>query len=70
MKKRRKRTRRSHKYEALARGYKILNSPLAASFEAAAEYYDKADNPPQDIGGPNEIQMVVDHLDKGNRKRA
>jgi hypothetical protein len=43
MKKPRKRTRRGVKYEALAEGYKILNSPLAGTFEAASEHYEKTD---------------------------
>jgi hypothetical protein len=55
MKKSRGRTSRGHKYQALARGYKIMNSPLAASFQAAAEYYDGADAP-HDRAGPSEAQ--------------
>jgi hypothetical protein len=40
-----KRTHRGVKYDALAEGYKILKSPLADSFSAAAEHYEKADAP-------------------------
>jgi hypothetical protein len=43
MKNPRKRSRRGVKYDALARGYKILNSPLAETFEAAAEHFEKTD---------------------------
>ena len=38
---------RGHPYRALAYGLKILKSPIADSFEAAADYYD-ASNPPPD----------------------
>ena len=47
-----KRPRRGHRYRALAYGYKILKSPVADSFKAAAEYYDRTD-PPLDPGGAN-----------------
>jgi len=41
-----KRTRRGHRYRALAHGFKILKSPIADSFKAAAERYDPTDAPP------------------------
>jgi hypothetical protein len=41
-----KRPRRGHRYRALAHGFKILKSPIAASFKAAAEHYDPTDAPP------------------------
>jgi hypothetical protein len=40
-----KRPRRGHRYRALAYGYKILKSPIADSFKAAAEHYDPSDHP-------------------------
>ena len=40
-----KRSRRGHRYESLAEGYKILKSPLAASYGSAAEHYHAADPP-------------------------
>jgi hypothetical protein len=40
-----KRPRRGHRYRALAYGYKILKSPIADSFKAAAEHYDRTDPP-------------------------
>jgi hypothetical protein len=49
MKKPRKRTRRGVKYHALADGYKTLKSPLADSFDAAANYFNETD-PPFDEG--------------------
>jgi len=43
MKKPRKRTRRGVKYDALALGYKILKSPLAETFEAVSDHFEKTD---------------------------
>ena len=43
-----KRPRRGHRYRALAYGLKILKSPIAESFEAAADYYTNPSNPPLD----------------------
>jgi len=45
-----KRPLRGHRYRALAYGYKILKSPIAGSFKAAAEHYDPTD-PPLDPAG-------------------
>jgi hypothetical protein len=45
MKTPRKRTRRGIKFDALADGYKILNSPLAQTFRATAEHFDETDPP-------------------------
>ena len=36
---------RGHYYRAMAYGLKILKSPIADSFEAAADYYDPSDLP-------------------------
>jgi hypothetical protein len=44
MKKPRKRTRRGVKYDALAHGYEVLNSPLAETFEAASDHFEKTDS--------------------------
>jgi hypothetical protein len=44
-KKKRRRTERGRKYKALAEGYRLLRSPIAASLEAAAEHYEEADEP-------------------------
>ena len=44
MKKPRKRTSRGHRYSAMAQGAKIMGSPLAGSFEAAAEHYEQSDS--------------------------
>jgi hypothetical protein len=43
MKAPRKRTPRGVKYDALAHGYRILKSPLAQSFEAAADHFEERD---------------------------
>jgi hypothetical protein len=45
MKKPRKRTRRGIKFDALADGCKMLNSPLAQTFRGAAEHFDETDPP-------------------------
>ena len=45
-----KRPRRGHRYRALAYGYKILKSPVADSFKAAAEHYDQTDPPLDPVG--------------------
>ena len=45
MQKPRKRTLRGTKYDALSHGYRILKSPLAQTFSAAAEHFDKIDPP-------------------------
>ena len=45
-----KRPLRGHRYRALAYGYKILKSPIADSFKAAAEHYDPT-GPPLDRAG-------------------
>jgi len=46
-----KRPRRGHRYRALAYGLKILKSPIADSFEAAADYYDSSNPPPDPVKG-------------------
>jgi hypothetical protein len=46
-------TRRGDKYDALAKGYKILKSPLADTFSAAAEHFSETD-PPIDEGVKSE----------------
>jgi len=43
--------RRGHRYRALAYGLKILKSPIADSFEAAADYYDSSNPPPDPAKG-------------------
>ena len=45
MSKARKRTHRGLKFRHLAEGYQMLNSPLAATFHAAADHYSEADPP-------------------------
>jgi hypothetical protein len=45
MGKSRKRTKRGQHYQTMAAGYQILRSPLAASYDAAAEHYDESDLP-------------------------
>ena len=46
-----KRPRRGHRYRALVYGLKILKSPIADSFEAAADYYDSSNPPPDPAKG-------------------
>ena len=46
-------TQRVAKYDALAKGFKILKSPLAGSFSAAAEHFSETD-PPIDEGEKTE----------------
>jgi hypothetical protein len=55
MKTPRKRTRRGIKFDALADGYKILNSPLAQTFRATAEHFDETDPPVYEGKRPVEI---------------
>jgi hypothetical protein len=45
MSKAHKRTHRGLKFRHLAEGYRMLNSPLAATFHAAADHYTEADPP-------------------------
>jgi hypothetical protein len=45
MGKTRKRTRRGEQYHAMAAGYRLLKSPLADSYKAAAEHYRETDPP-------------------------
>ena len=45
MSKAHKRTHRGLKFHHLAEGYRMLNSPLAATFHAAADHYNEADPP-------------------------
>ena len=45
MEKSRKRTRRGDHYQAMAAGYQLLKSPLADSYNAAAEHYRDSDPP-------------------------
>ena len=54
MKNPRKRTRRGIKFDTLADGYKILNSPLAQTFRAAAEHFDETDPPVYEAKRPVE----------------
>jgi hypothetical protein len=49
-----KRSRRGHQYESLAEGYKILKSPLAASYGSAAEHYHAADPPDEPSNNSND----------------
>jgi hypothetical protein len=49
MKKPSPRTRRGDHYRTLAEGYKILKSPISASFTAAAEHYDDAGDQPLEL---------------------
>ena len=46
-----KRPHRAHRYRARAHGFKILKSPIADSFKAAAEHYDPTDAPPMRAEG-------------------
>ena len=46
-----KRPRRGYRYRALAYGLKVLKSPVADSFEAAADYYDSSNPPPDPAKG-------------------
>jgi hypothetical protein len=43
MEKSRKQTKRCHHYQTMAAGYQILRSPLAGSYQAAAEHYRESD---------------------------
>ena len=45
MDKSRKHTKRGNHYRTMAEGYQILKSPLADSYNAAAEHYREADPP-------------------------
>jgi len=45
MEKSRKHVKRSDHYRTMAEGYEILRSPLADSYNAAAEHYRKSDPP-------------------------
>jgi hypothetical protein len=54
MKKPRKRTHRGVKYDALAKGFKIMKSPLAESFEAASEHFEKTDQDGGEAQRPDE----------------
>jgi hypothetical protein len=40
-----KRTKRGDHYQTMAAGYRILNSPLADSYRAAAAHYRESDPP-------------------------
>jgi hypothetical protein len=57
MKKKRAHTQRGVKYDALAKGYRILNSPLADTFSAAAEHFSETDAPIDE--GERKIQSNV-----------
>jgi hypothetical protein len=45
VKKSRKHTKRGNHYQTMAEGYQILRSPLADSYNAAAEHYRETDPP-------------------------
>jgi hypothetical protein len=45
VKKSRKHTRRGNHYQTMAEGYQLLRSPLADSYNAAAEHYQESDSP-------------------------
>lgn len=60
MQKPRKRTRLCFKYDALARGYKILKSPLAETFEAASEHFEEADLNGDENQKPDETKPSKD----------
>ncbi len=45
MGKSRKHTKRGDHYQTMAAGYQILRSPLADSYNAAAEHYRESDPP-------------------------
>jgi hypothetical protein len=65
MKKPHKLTRRGVKYHALADGYKILKSPLADPFGAAADHFNGTD-PPIDEGD-RPIEPTTDETKAGGR---
>jgi hypothetical protein len=48
-----KRTKRGDQYHAMAAGYRILRSPLADSYGAAAEHYHESDPPIEQTAGPS-----------------
>jgi hypothetical protein len=60
-KKRSERLRRNHKFRMLAHGYKVLKSPLAASFARAAAHYDGADAP-HDVAGSSQVDNDLPSL--------
>jgi hypothetical protein len=45
VKKSRRHTKRGDHYQTMAEGYQILRSPLADSYNAAAEHYHETDPP-------------------------
>jgi hypothetical protein len=62
-----KQTKRGHHYQTMAAGYRILRSPLAESYNAAAEHYHESDphDPAVDAyAGPD--LRAAPNLDPGN----
>jgi hypothetical protein len=53
-----RRTKRGDQYETMAAGYRILQSPLASVYNAAAEHYRERD-PPLDPPGDSEGSDAV-----------
>ena len=60
MKHSRKRTRRGRKFDALAEGYKMLNSPLAQTYRATAEHFENTDPPDDGNGRPESERKPAD----------
>ena len=59
MGKSRNHTKRGDHYQTMAAGYQILRSPLADSYNAAAEHYRETDpliDPPRDQVDGSEVQ--------------
>jgi hypothetical protein len=52
----RKRTERGEQYQAMAAGYRILRSPLADSYGAAAEHYRESDPPLEPTGSSARVE--------------
>jgi hypothetical protein len=55
MGKSRKHTKRGDHYLTMAAGYRVLKSPLADSYHAAAEHYRESD-PPRDRAAGSQVQ--------------
>jgi hypothetical protein len=59
-----KHTKRGNHYQTMAAGYQILRSPLAESYNAAAEHYRERDPPVDPRSG-----LDVPHRDLGPEGR-
>jgi hypothetical protein len=61
-----KHTKRGNHYQTMAAGYQILRSPLADSYNAAAEHYRERDPPVDPRSGSDAVPQGISTPESGH----